>query len=50
MSTHGDVDATDSYRLVVYVREEHIEAWAGGEPLASRLGSEVIHQGVVLRE
>jgi hypothetical protein len=50
MSAHGDVDATDSYRLVVHVGEELIEVWAGGEPLASRLGSEGIHQGIKLRE
>jgi predicted RecB family endonuclease len=50
MSAHGDVDATDSYRLLAHVGEELIEAWAGGEPLASRLDSEPIHQGVLLRE
>jgi hypothetical protein len=50
MRERGDVDATDSYRLVVHVGEELNEAWAGGEPLASKLGSEAIHQGVLLRE
>jgi hypothetical protein len=39
MGADGGVDSTVSFRLVVHIGEELIEARAGGEPLAFELGS-----------